>query len=108
MNEENQDLIEQNKPEWQAPPLPEEIEDIKEPAQMSEVGTLGSIFFEPGKTFEDLRRKPRFIMAALISIIVISLFQLRSFKKWVLKELSKSVLNRIREFSRCPKSKNKH
>ncbi len=29
MNEENQDLIEQNEPEWQAPPLPEEIEGVK-------------------------------------------------------------------------------
>lgn len=81
MNEENQDLIEQNKPEWQAPPLPEQIEDIKEPAQMSEVGTLGNIFFEPGNTFEDLRRKPRFIMAAFISIIVISLFQFAFVQK---------------------------
>lgn len=81
MNEENQDLIEQNEPEWEAPPLPEEIEDVKEPAQMSEVATLGNIFFEPGNTFEDLRRKPRFIMAALISIVVISLFQIAFVQK---------------------------
>ncbi len=81
MNEENQDLIEQNEPEWQAPPLPEEIEDTREPAQMSEVGTLGNIFFEPGNTFEDLRRKPRFILAALISIVVISLFQFAFIQK---------------------------
>lgn len=75
MNEENQDLIEQNESEWEAPPLPEEIEDTKEPAQMSEVGTLGSIFFEPGNTFEDLRRKPRFILAGLITVFLITLFQ---------------------------------
>ena len=81
MNEENQDLIEQNEVEWQAPPLPEEIEDVREPAQMSEVATLGNIFIEPGKTFEDLRRKPRFILAALISILMISLFQVMFTQK---------------------------
>ena len=76
MNEENDNLIESNEPEdWQAPPLPEEILDVKEPAQMSEVGTLGSIFFEPGRTFEDLRRKPRFLLAGLIIIFLVTLFQ---------------------------------
>lgn len=76
MNEENQDLIEQNESEeWQAPPLPEEIENTREPAQMSEAGTLGSIFFEPGKTFEDLRRKPRFVLAGLIIVFLLTLFQ---------------------------------
>lgn len=34
--------------------------------QMSEIGTLAGIFFEPGRTFEDLRRKPRFILAAVL------------------------------------------
>ncbi len=74
MNEENQDLIEQNNVEWQAPPIPEEIVNTEEPAQMSEVGTLGNIFFEPGKTFEDLRRKPRFILATLIFILLSTVF----------------------------------
>ena len=42
MNEDNRKFVEQNEPEWQAPPLPEEIADDEvEPAQMSEVGTLG-------------------------------------------------------------------
>jgi hypothetical protein len=51
--------------EWQAPPPPESIEQ-GERAQMSEVGTLAGIFFEPGRVFEDLRRKPRFILASLL------------------------------------------
>ena len=44
--------------EWQAPPLPEEpqLVEEKEVAQMSEIATLGNIFLEPGRTFEDLRR----------------------------------------------------
>src|SRR5687767_106950 len=42
----------------------------REQPQMSEASTLGSIFFEPGRTFEDLRRKPRFIMATVILAIL--------------------------------------
>lgn len=60
--------------EWQAPPPPIDNTPAAEPPQISEVGTLGSIFFEPGRTFEDLRRKPRFIMASLISVIVFMMF----------------------------------
>jgi hypothetical protein len=51
--------------EWQAPPPPEKIAPDEQP-QMSEIATLGNIFFEPGRTFEDLRRKPRFILATVI------------------------------------------
>ena len=79
MNEENQDQTSEfqsvnqpNNTEWQAPP--EQILKTEEPPQMSEVGTLGGIFFEPGKTFEDLRRKPRFILASLIMIVLITMF----------------------------------
>ncbi len=62
----NEDLPNQNQPveqEWQSPSPPAGNVPVEEPAKMSEVGTLGSIFFEPGATFEDLRRKPRFLMA---------------------------------------------
>ena len=73
----NEDLPNQNQPieqEWQTPPLPEEIKKTDEPPQMSEVGTLGSIFFEPGATFEDLRRKPRFLIAGLIMLVLFAGF----------------------------------
>ena len=63
-------MEEQTSSEWQAPPPPERIQ-VGEPAQMSEVGTLGSIFFEPGRTFEDLRRKPRFLMAAVVMALLV-------------------------------------
>jgi hypothetical protein len=52
--------------EWQEPPLPEQIRVEAEPPQMTEAATLGNIFIEPGSTFEDLRRKPRFVLALLI------------------------------------------
>ncbi|CAN5245636.1 hypothetical protein BH20ACI1_BH20ACI1_26970 [soil metagenome] len=98
MNEENQDLIEQNEPEWQAPPLPEEIEDTTEPAQMSEAATLGNIFFEPGNTFEDLRRKPRFILASLIIIVLVTTFSFlfankigeKGFRQFAIEQIDKS------------------
>ena len=73
MNEDlpnrSDDFPRENQPfqqEWQAPPPPVDNTPIVEPPQMSEVGTLGGIFFEPGRTFEDLRRKPRFIFGALL------------------------------------------
>ncbi|MGI8495358.1 MAG: Yip1 family protein, partial [Pyrinomonadaceae bacterium] len=52
------------------PPPPMNIEPENEPAQMSEAATLGNIFIEPGNTFEDLRRKPRFILATLIICVL--------------------------------------
>lgn len=56
--------------EWEAPPPPMNIEPEIEPAQMSEAATLGNIFIEPGNTFEDLRRQPRFIIATLIICVL--------------------------------------
>jgi hypothetical protein len=60
--------------DYQLPPPPfseeytqeEEVEPI--PA-MSEAQSLTGIFFEPTRTFESFRRKPRFITAAIIMII---------------------------------------
>jgi hypothetical protein len=68
-------MQEQNSSEWQAPPPPEKIE-AGEPAQMSEAATLGNIFFEPGRTFEDLRRKPRFIFAIVLIALLVTGYQL--------------------------------
>ena len=67
-------MEEPNSSEWIEPPPPADVKK-EEPSQMSEVATLGNIFFEPGNTFEDLRRKPRFIIAGLIIIIGAALFQ---------------------------------
>ena len=46
----------------------------REEPQMSEVATLGNIFFEPGRTFEDLRRKPRFVLATIIISLVFTAY----------------------------------
>jgi hypothetical protein len=52
-----------------------------EPPQMSEVATLGNIFFEPGSTFEDLKRKPRFIIAAIIICLLVTAYSFALYYK---------------------------
>jgi hypothetical protein len=56
------------------PTPPERIEPAAEPAQMSEVATIANIFFEPGRTFEDLRRKPRWIVGSLIIVLFVTAY----------------------------------
>ena len=68
MNEENPNFAGENR-DWEAPPPPDGAE-LKEVPEMSEVATLGNIFLEPGRTFEDLRKKPRFLLATLIIVIL--------------------------------------
>lgn len=73
--------MEENNVQWQEPPPSEQIKKVEEEPQMSEVATLGNIFFEPGRTFEDLRRKPRFLMAGVIILVLITLFQVLFIQK---------------------------
>ena len=92
MSEENTPEIQVPPPEWEAPPPPEKIV-VAETAQMSEIGTIANIFIEPGNTFEDLRRKPRFILAALISIFLISVFQITFVEKIGLEKIVRSRID---------------
>lgn len=46
----------------------------EEAPQMSEIGTIAGIFFEPGRTFEDLRRKPRFIVGSIIIALLVTAY----------------------------------
>ena len=92
---EDQDLpTQENTADWQ-PPAPPAGDPPEEPAQMSEAATLGSIFFEPGKTFEDLRRKPRFIFALLIMIVVITTFTFLFFNKLGEERMRRSVIEQL-------------
>lgn len=63
----------QESAEWQAPPPPEKIPPPEQP-QMSELATIGNIFLEPGRTFEDLKRKPRFIIATIIISVLLGAY----------------------------------
>jgi hypothetical protein len=67
--------------DWQEPPIPEEIKPNVELPEMSEPATLGNIFIEPGRTFEDLRRKPRFILAIVIMALAFAAFQVAFVEK---------------------------
>lgn len=49
-------------------------ESSGEPHEMSEPATLGNIFFEPGRTFADLKAKPRFIMAGVIIALLVTAY----------------------------------
>ncbi len=45
-----------------------------DPPQMSEISTIAGVFFEPGRTFEDLRRKPRFIVGSVIIALLVTAY----------------------------------
>lgn len=62
----------ENQTDWQAPPPPEKI-TVEQP-EMSELATLGNIFLEPGRTFEDLKKKPRFLIAGIIISLMVTAF----------------------------------
>ena len=53
-----------------------------EPAQMSEIATINNVIgLAPGAAFEDLRRKPRWILAGLIIVVAISAFNFLFIQK---------------------------
>lgn len=83
---------EENNP-WEPPPYPEEVPvQENEPPEMLEAATLGNIFIEPGRTFEDLRRKPRFIMAGLL-VLLFSMAYLMTLYTYVgFKEIATAKL----------------
>ena len=88
-------MSEETNSQWEAPPPPEKIEQ-PEKSEMSEVGTVANIFIEPGRTFEDLRKKSRFILAGLILIFLFSLFQIAFVEKIGLENI---VRNRFESSS---------
>jgi len=85
----------QETPEWQAPPQPESASVPKEQPQMSEAATLVNIFFEPGRTFEDLRRKPRFILATVIVALLVTGWSFGLYYKFGDKAVRQFVLEQM-------------
>ena len=49
--------------------------------QMTTLETLTGIFFEPGRTFDSLRARPRFIVAALITALLTCIFTFAFFQR---------------------------
>lgn len=106
----NEELPNQNpplEPDWQEPPPPIDNRPIEEPPQMSEVGTLGSIFFEPGATFEDLRRKPRFLLGGLLFVLIISAFSFLFIYKIGFEEITRARMEASERFRQMPADQQK-
>lgn len=61
---------------------------------MSTPETLGGIFFEPGRTFEALRERPRFLVAALILIALTALVTLLLFQKISFEQVVRDAIER--------------
>ena len=72
--------------------------EVKEAPEISEVGSLGTIFFEPERTFKDFKRKPRFVIAAIIIALLVTAYTLglgykigeAGFRSFVAEQIDKS------------------
>ena len=71
----------------------EEINEIEETAKVSEVGTLVGIFIEPGKTFQSMIRKPKFLIAGVLILLFVSVFQVALTKKIGFKNIVKAEIS---------------
>jgi len=87
MNEENESINDQAGEEWQ-PPAPPEAKEKEQP-QMSEVGTLANIFIEPGNTFKDLLRKPRFLLAGLVIVLAVTAFNVLTTERLGIENIAR-------------------
>ncbi len=68
-------------PEGFQPPPPPPMPEQPTGPQMSVGETLTGIFFEPGKTFESLRARPRFLVAAVICTIMVVAFMVVFYQR---------------------------
>ena len=73
-------MSDQDTSEFQPPPPPDFPPQPTGP-EVSFGETLTGIFFEPTKTFESLRERPRFIVAMIISIVAIMTFTIMYTQK---------------------------
>jgi Yip1-like protein len=65
-----EDQIETAAPVYGAPPERREETAPEEPARIGPIGRLFGALFSPGETFQDVNRKPTFIVAMLIAIVL--------------------------------------
>lgn len=61
---------------------------------MSTSETLGNIFFDPGATFESLQKKPRFLVVALIMVVMFVGFSVLLFKKVNFEEFMRQQIEK--------------
>ena len=68
---------------------------VSDPPQMSELSTVVNIFFEPGRVFEDLRRKPRFIIGSIIIALLATAYTFALTTKVGEAGIRRAVLEQI-------------
>ena len=100
MNKENPSFDEKFENEAQTLASPEEIENSEE---MSEVSSLVNIFYNPRKTFQAMRKKPRFLLAGLIIIIGVGIFNGIAIQKVGLERIVLSGIESDAETKNLPK-----
>ncbi|MEP6946767.1 MAG: YIP1 family protein [Acidobacteriota bacterium] len=93
-------MDENESPELQ--PTPVKHVPVEEAPQMSEASMVGNIFIEPGRVFEDQRRKPRFIIGGLIMLIAISIFQVMFVEKYGLEKIVKARIESSKRTADLP------
>lgn len=71
----------------------EEIIEIEETAKVFEVGTLVGIFIEPGKTFQSMIKNPKFLIAGVLILLFVSVFQVALTKKIGFKNIVKAEMS---------------
>ncbi len=79
-------MDENNAAELPPPPPEKPIAPAEEP-RMSEIAAIGNVFIEPGNVFDDMRRKPRFIIAGILAVLFISVFQVALVEKFGLEKI---------------------
>lgn len=68
--------------QWQPPPPPDiQRAPVETGPDMSTPATLSGIFFEPGRTFEALRKRPRFLVVGLILLVLIAVVDAALFMR---------------------------
>ena len=68
--------------QWQPPPPPDvPSAPVETGPDMSTPATLSGIFFEPGRTFEALRKRPRFLIVGIILILLTTLVDVALFTR---------------------------
>ena len=68
--------------QWQPPPPPDvHSAQVETGPDMTTPATLSGIFFEPGRTFDALRKRPRFLIAGIILIILTTLVDVALFTR---------------------------
>jgi hypothetical protein len=62
-------------------------------SKFSVFGSLIGIFIEPGKTFESMKLKPKFLVAGILAVLMFSVYQVSVIKKIGFNNIVKAEIN---------------